>query len=83
VANETAITIDTSSIKFGRGVTREAGYEMKRLGARKVMVVTDPALSKSLPVSTVLKSLDDDGIDPAGADTGPALARPEKPSGDP
>ncbi|MBI4219353.1 MAG: iron-containing alcohol dehydrogenase [Chloroflexi bacterium] len=63
MARETAITIDTSSIKFGRGVTREAGYEMKRLGARKVMVVTDPALSKSLPVSTVLKALADEGID--------------------
>ena len=44
---ETAFAIDTSSIKYGPGVTREVGYEMSRLGARRVMVVTDPNLVSS------------------------------------
>lgn len=57
-AKETAVTIDTSSVKFGRGVTREVGYEMKRLGASKVMVVTDPNLAQSRMVETALASLD-------------------------
>ena len=30
---ENAFTMDTSSIKYGPGVTREVGYDMKILGA--------------------------------------------------
>ena len=41
-ALETAFTIDTSSIKYGPGVTGEVGFEMGRLGARRVMVLTRP-----------------------------------------
>lgn len=32
---ETAFTMDTSSIKFGEGATREVGFEAARLGARR------------------------------------------------
>ncbi len=60
---ETAYTIDTSSIKFGPGVTREVGYEMSRLGARRVMVVTDPRMASSEAVAVTLESLRDEGID--------------------
>ena len=60
---ETAFSMDTSSIKYGSGVTREVGYEMRRLGARRVMVVTDPGLASSEPVSTTLDSLRAEGID--------------------
>jgi len=60
---ETAFSIDTSSIKYGPGVTREAGYEMRRLGATRVMVVTDPVLSDSGPVGVAMQSLRAEGID--------------------
>lgn len=60
---ETAYTIDTSSIKFGVGVTREVGYEMRRLGTRRVMVVTDPRMASSEAVEITLKSLRNEGID--------------------
>ena len=30
---ETAFTMDTSSIKYGPGVTREIGHDMKQFGA--------------------------------------------------
>lgn len=60
---ETAFSIDTSSIKFGPGVTREVGWEMKRLGARRVMVVTDPNLSSSDAVAVAMRSLRAEGID--------------------
>lgn len=60
---ETAFSIDTSSIKFGPGVTREVGYEMRRLGARRVMVVTDPRLASSEAVSVTMQSLKDEGLD--------------------
>jgi hydroxyacid-oxoacid transhydrogenase len=60
---EYAFTIDTSSIKYGPGVTREVGYEMVRLGARRVAVITDPGLAQSEPVSIALESLRAEGID--------------------
>ena len=60
---ETAVTIDTSSIKYGLGVTHEVGYEMNRLGARRVMVITDPNLANSEAVLVTLESLQNEGID--------------------
>jgi hydroxyacid-oxoacid transhydrogenase len=55
--------MDTSSIKFGAGVTREVGYDMQQRGARRVMVVTDPQLTGSEPVATAMASLRGAGID--------------------
>ena len=63
MAFETTFTMDTSSIKYGPGVTAEVGYEMKRLGARRVMVLIDPNLSGSEPVAVALESLREAGID--------------------
>ncbi|MCB0071065.1 MAG: iron-containing alcohol dehydrogenase [Caldilineaceae bacterium] len=57
MSHETAFTMDTSSIKFGPGVTREVGQDMAALGARRVMVVTDPNLAASEPVATVTDAL--------------------------
>ena len=63
MSHETAFTMDTSSIKFGPGVTREVGQDMAVLGARRVMVVTDPNLAASEPVTTVTDALRAAGID--------------------
>ena len=60
---ETAFTMDTSSIKYGPGVTREVGHDMKELSTRRVMVVTDPNLAKSQSVSVTLEALGHAGID--------------------
>lgn len=60
---ETAFTMDTSSIKFGPGVTREIGHDMAALGAKRVMVVTDPRLAQLEPVAVVLNALRQEGID--------------------
>jgi len=60
---ETAFTMDTSSIKYGPGVTAEVGHEMKRLGSRRVMVVTDSGMKYSEAVSITMSSLKAEGID--------------------
>lgn len=60
---ETAYSIDTSSIKFGPGVTREVGYDAHQLGCRRVMVVTDPNLSDSEPVAVAIRSLHNAGVE--------------------
>jgi hydroxyacid-oxoacid transhydrogenase len=63
MAAETVFTMDTSSIKYGPGVTREVGYDMKRLLTKRVMVVTDTNLGESEPVGLALESLRAEGID--------------------
>jgi hydroxyacid-oxoacid transhydrogenase len=60
---ETAFSMDTSSIKYGPGVTREVGWDMEEQGARRVMVVTDPYLADQEPVAVTLEALDKHGID--------------------
>ena len=63
MALETAFTIDTSSIKYGPGVTREVGHDMRRLGAQRVMVLTDAQLAQGAAVATALAALKAAGID--------------------
>jgi hydroxyacid-oxoacid transhydrogenase len=60
---ETAFTLDTSSIKFGPGVTREVGADMAALGCERVLVVTDPTVGKLEPVAITLTALREAGID--------------------
>ncbi|MHA1191706.1 MAG: hydroxyacid-oxoacid transhydrogenase [Promethearchaeota archaeon] len=55
--------MDTSSIKYGPGVTREVGFDIKKLGVKRVMVVTDPNLTNSEPVSVTLKALQEENIE--------------------
>ena len=62
---ETAFSMDTSSIKFGPGVTREVGYDMLEQCAKRVMVVTDPNLTDSEAVSITMEALGKQGIDTA------------------
>ena len=56
--NETVFEMATSSIRFGRGVTAEVGMDLAELKVRNVMVVADPNLRSTLPVTTVLESLE-------------------------
>ena len=60
---ETAFTMDTSSIKYGTGVTSEVGWDMEEQGARRVMVVTDANLADKEPVAVTLEALRKHNID--------------------
>ncbi len=60
---ETAFAMDAASIKFGFGVTAELGFEMKRLGVERAMVLTDQSLLETAAVKTSLESLRDDDIE--------------------
>ncbi|CAN5350846.1 hydroxyacid-oxoacid transhydrogenase [soil metagenome] len=62
---ETIFTIDTSSIKYGIGATREVGDDLKALGVTRVMLVTDPNLSGCDAVATARKSVEAAGIEVA------------------
>ncbi len=55
---DSAFEMAVSSIRFGKGVTREVGMDLGEMGATRVLVVTDPVLRKLPPVQTVIDSLD-------------------------
>ena len=59
---EIAFEMATSAIRFGAGVTREVGMDLADLGARKVLVITDPLLSRLPPVHKVLESLEENRV---------------------
>ena len=60
---ETILSISSANIKYGFGATREVGFDMRELGARRVMVVTDPRLADMAPVATTVEALQKEGID--------------------
>jgi hydroxyacid-oxoacid transhydrogenase len=61
--HETVLTMSSAAIKYGFGATGEVGFDLKELGASRVMVVTDRRLEKLPPVATVLESLKREGIE--------------------
>ena len=60
--NEYAFEMAASGIRFGFGVTREAGADLADLGLKHALVFTDPHVATLPPVATLLQSLDDNGI---------------------
>jgi hydroxyacid-oxoacid transhydrogenase len=62
MAKDIAFEMAVSSVRFGVGVTREVGMDLKDLGATHALVITDPVLSAMQPVQTVMESLRENGI---------------------
>jgi len=60
--NDNAFEMAAAAIRFGVGVTREVGCDLADLGARNVLVVTDPTVARLPPVQTVLESLAAEGL---------------------
>ncbi len=60
--HEIAFEMATSGVRFGRGVTREVGQDLADLGARQVLVLTDPVVRMLPPAQTVLESLEENKI---------------------
>ncbi len=52
-----AFEMAASTVRYGLGVTREVGMDLAALGARRVLVLTDPQLKELPSVQTVLESL--------------------------
>ena len=63
MTHDTAFEMAASNIRFGPGITREVGMDLKDMDVHKALIVTDPNLAKLPPVATLRKSLDDQGVD--------------------
>jgi len=60
---ESVIRLDSVSIKYGVGATREVGSDLGELGAARVMVVTDRNLAEAEPVKVTIKALANAGLE--------------------
>src|SRR4051812_39054168 len=55
---EYAFESAAAAVRFGAGVTREVGADLRDLGVTRVLVITDPTVSRLAPMATALESLD-------------------------
>jgi len=59
--NDTAFQVSAANVRFGRGVTREVGMDLRDLGVGRTLVLIDPALRHLPPGETVVRSLREAG----------------------
>ena len=57
MANDIAFEMAVSSIRFGKGVTREIGMDLAELGVKRALVLTDPIVRSLPPAQTAIDSL--------------------------
>jgi hydroxyacid-oxoacid transhydrogenase len=62
MSNDIAFEMAVSTVRYGAGVTREVGMDLAELGARLVLILTDPTVGALAPVQTVLESLERSGV---------------------
>lgn len=63
VPTETVITWQAPPIKFGVGATEEVGYELRRLGVSKALIVTDPNLTQLGLPARVSEVIEKEGVE--------------------
>jgi hydroxyacid-oxoacid transhydrogenase len=61
--HETIFTMEATPVKFGRGASAEAGWELRRLGVRRAMLVTDPGVAAAGYPEQVQKAIEAEGIE--------------------
>lgn len=60
---ERAFKLEATPITFGPGASEEAGWEMKRLGARRVMIVSDAGVVQAGITGKIREILEAEGIE--------------------
>jgi alcohol dehydrogenase class IV len=60
---DTVFTVEATPIKFGTGAAADAGWELERLGARRVLVVSDPGVVATGITERVREAIHASGIE--------------------
>jgi alcohol dehydrogenase class IV len=60
--HETIFTMEATPVKFGRGASEEAGWELNRLGVTRAMLVTDPGVAALGHPERIRKLVEAEGI---------------------
>ena len=61
--HETIFTMEATPVKFGSGASADAGWELKRLGVKRVMMVTDPGVAALGHPERIKGLIEDEGIE--------------------
>lgn len=61
--HEIGFEMAASNIRYGRGITAEIGMDLKDLGVKKTMFLTDPNIAKLPMKDTVIESMDKEGVE--------------------
>ena len=61
--HESIFTLEATPIKYGPGAAADAGWELKRLGVRRAMLVTDPGVAALGHPERVRESIEAEGIE--------------------
>src|SRR5919202_3359458 len=60
---ERVFKLEATPITFGPGASEEAGWELRQLGARRVMIVSDPGVSKVGITGSIREIMEAAGIE--------------------
>ncbi len=60
---ESVFTLEATPIKFGPGAVDDAGWELRRLGVKRALLVTDPGVAAAGHPERVAQSLRAEGIE--------------------
>jgi hydroxyacid-oxoacid transhydrogenase len=61
--HETVFTLEATPIKFGPGAADDAGWELKRLGVKRALLVTDPGVARLGHPDRIKASIEKEGIE--------------------
>jgi alcohol dehydrogenase class IV len=61
--HETVFTVEATPVKVGRGAVDDAGWELKRLGVTRALLVTDPGVVAAGHPDRVRKVIEAEGIE--------------------
>ena len=60
--HETIFTLEATPLKYGPGAAEEAGWELKRMGVSRVMLVTDPGVVQAGISGRIQELIEAEGI---------------------
>src|SRR5690349_22380169 len=63
MSRETVFTLEATPIKFGPGAAADAGWELKRLGVTRALLVTDPGVAATGHPDRIKASIEAEGIE--------------------
>jgi hydroxyacid-oxoacid transhydrogenase len=61
--NETIFTMEATPLKYGPGAAEEVGWEVKRLGVGRVMLVSDPGVVEAGITSGIRELIEGEGVE--------------------
>lgn len=61
--HETIFTMEATPIKYGPGASEEVGWEVKRLGMKRVMLVSDPGVINAGITPRIIELIEAEGIE--------------------